>query len=147
MAWEFRKYEGWEADVQRIAEGISHCYEGVKMASSTGLAEADAAERILHGFARLSSPSGCDGRKVYPCKLPFGHDGPCHFDIDELLAQRQQALNDLYEANEKVTSTEKALKLLQEWDMLRLGPDGRGVHIGDAPWAQLLIRIALEGES
>lgn len=36
-----------------------------------------------------------------------------------------------------------ALLMLQEWDMLSLGPDGHGVATADAPWAQAIIATAL----
>jgi hypothetical protein len=84
--------------------------------------------------------SECDGRLTAACDLPVGHLGLCHFPYMES-AKKYKA--DFHAMVDFAAAMERALRLLQEWDMLALGPDGRGISTPDAPWARLVIQNAL----
>ena len=50
---------------------------------------------------------------------------------------------ELMDAEAKIIAMRVVLRSLEQWDMLSLDEDGRGVATADAPWARTLIARAL----
>lgn len=71
----------------------------------------------------------------------------------EITVERRQAMNDVCDdfvsglldrwLQARSETMRDALIKLEQWDMLHLGPDGRGSAAADAPWARALIAKAL----
>jgi hypothetical protein len=46
----FTPYDGWEDDVLTVASDVDLCFQGVEMATATGMPVAVAAQRLLGAF-------------------------------------------------------------------------------------------------